>query len=210
MPAFLPSELPVRAVARQHWIVLLRPPRRVTAILLTVLFVASWIRPNTFTLFFVLVAVFLLALRWREWRAERVLLTGKRIIHVQGTVETTSSETSLRLDRVSGVRYIEPVWGKMLGFATIELEAPGNHPGVSRLRRLAEPERFYLELRHVVYGEEGRPDPDEEPPDSDTFVTAPIPAIALDEPPRRPTLPGPPPGRRGPGRHAARRRPRDD
>src|SRR5205823_3073328 len=149
---------------RQHWIVLLRPPRRLSAILLTVLFVAAWVRADRFTWVFVLIAAFLLALRWREWRAERVLLTGKRVIHVQGTVETTASETSLRVDRVSGVRYVETVLGKMLGFATIELQAPGDHPGISRLKRLGHPEAFYLELRDVVYGED-RADPDEDPPD---------------------------------------------
>lgn len=205
MPAFLPSELPVRAVAQQHWIVLLRPPRRLTAALLTVLFVAAWIRPHRFTWVFVLVAAFLLALRWREWRAERVLLTGKRIIHVQGTVETTSSENSLRVDRVSGVRYIETVPGKMLGFATIELEAPGNHPGVSRLKRLGHPEDFYLALRDVVYGERhAGPDPDEAPPHD--VVTTPIPYLAADEPPPRPRPPRPPPAPRVPGRRAPGRR----
>lgn len=217
MPAFLPSELPVRAVARQHWIVLLRPPRRLTAVLLTVLFVAAWIRPDRFAWVFVLAAAFMLALRWREWRAERVLLTGKRIIHVQGTVETTSSENSLRVDRVSGVRFIETVPGKMFGFATIELEAPGNHPGVSRLKRLGNAEDFYLELRDVVYGEHHRDpdedpygDPDERTPGLDAYVTAPIPSLAPIEPPPRPRPPQVPATRRGPGRHAAGRRPRRD
>jgi hypothetical protein len=182
VPAFLPSELPIRAVARQHWIVLFRKPRRSTVILLVVLLVCGFIWPWPMSWVFVLVAGLLASLRYREWRAERVILTGKRIIHVQGILETSSSESSLRLDRISGIRFIETVPGKVLNYANIELEAPGNHPGISRLLRMRRPGRFYLELRQIVFVEDGRPDPDEEPiaDEPSDYVTAPIPAVPTD------------------------------
>lgn len=179
MPAFLPSELPIRAVARQHWIVLFRKPHRSTLIVLGILLVCAFIWPWPMLWVFLLVAGLLASLRYREWRAERVILTGKRIIHVQGVVETTSSESSLRLDRISGIRFVETVPGKMFDYANIELEAPGNHPGISRLLRMRRPGRFYLELRHIVFAEDGRPDPDEETiqDEPSEYVTAPMPAV---------------------------------
>jgi hypothetical protein len=112
-------------------------------------------------------------LRTRTWRAEMIILTQKRIIRVQGVPETTNTEASLRIDRVSGARLVQTVPGKLLDYGTIELEAPGDHPDVRRLVRIAHPNEFYAELRAIVFGERRGPDPDEEPSDSD--LTTPLP-----------------------------------
>jgi hypothetical protein len=98
--------------------------------------------------------------RVRAWRAETVILTQKRVIRVQGVPETTRTEASLRLDRVSGARLIQTVPGKLLDYGTIELEAPGDHPDVRRLVRIRRPREFYSALRAIVFGEGVDPDPD--------------------------------------------------
>jgi hypothetical protein len=177
VPAFLPSELPVRARTRHHWIVLLRPPHKYVAITLLVLLLAAWIWPNPVAWVLGLIVALGLLVRWQTWRAEWVILTGKRILRVQGVPETTRSEASLRIDRVSGARLIETVPGKVLGYGTIELEAPGDHPDVRRLVKIADPNAFYLVLRDIIFGQERSPDPDDEPPGS---VTAEFPAIDPD------------------------------
>ncbi len=174
MPALLPSELPVRARTRHHWIVLLRPPHKLLALALVVLLLATIAAPGSMAWLFVVVLLALGFLRWQTWRAEWVILTGKRIIRVQGVPETTSSEASLRVDRISGARLVETVPGKLLGYGTIELEAPGDHPGVRRLIRIADPRGFYLELRRVLFGEVQVPDPDDPPHE---YVTEPLPFL---------------------------------
>jgi hypothetical protein len=174
VPAFLPSELPVRARTRHHWIVLLRPPHKLLALALVVLLIAAIIAPNPMALVFGLVVAGLLFVRWQTWEAERIILTGKRIIRVQGVPETTSSEASLRVDRISGARLVQTVPGKILGYGTVELEAPGEHPGVRRLKRIARPHVFYLQLRGVLFGEPRPRDPDDDPRD---FITQPLPPI---------------------------------
>jgi hypothetical protein len=174
VPAFLPSELPVRARTRHHWIVLLRPPHQAPAVTLGALLLAAVIWPKQLAWLFALVAAALAFVRWQTWQAEWVILTGKRVIRVQGVPETTKSEASLRVDRVSGVRLVETVPGKLLGYGTIELEAPGDHPGVRRLVKIDRPHDFYLALRRVVFAEVGRPDPDDDPRD---YVTEPLPTL---------------------------------
>ncbi|MDT4899978.1 MAG: hypothetical protein QOJ78_908, partial [Pseudonocardiales bacterium] len=111
MPAFLSSELPVRATARQHPIVLFRKPHRISVILSGVLLVAAWLWPWPWALILTLTWMVLASMRWREWRAEQIILTRKRVIHVQGIPETVSGEAWLRLDRISGVRFKETVPG---------------------------------------------------------------------------------------------------
>jgi hypothetical protein len=177
VPALLPSELPVRARTRHHWIVLVRPPHKVLGIALLVLLLAAYADPDPMFWVTGIVLAVLGFVRWQTWRAERIVLTSKRIIRVQGVPETTSSEASLRVDRISGARLIETVPGKLLGYGTIELEAPGDHPDVRRLVNIARPRAFYLELRKLIFGEPMGPDPDDNPRD---YVTQPLPVVRVE------------------------------
>lgn len=155
------SELPEIARTRHHWITLLRPPRhRVSLALLLALFAWGLFEPAMLIVFAIVIAMNI-AVRWRTWNAELIILTRKRIIRVQGVPETTATEASLRLDRVSGARLIQTVPGKLLDYGTIELEAPGDHPDVRRLIRITEPHEFYARLRSIVFGERSGPDPDD-------------------------------------------------
>jgi hypothetical protein len=149
-----------------------RPPHKLLALALLLLLVMAAISPNPMAWLLALVLGGLAFLRWQTWQAEWVILTSKRIIRVQGVPETTTSEASLRLDRISGARMIQTVPGKILGYANIELEAPGDHPDIRKLRRIARPHEFFLELRRVVFGEPHAPDPNDEPQE---YVTEPLP-----------------------------------
>jgi len=154
------SELPELARARHHWIVLLRWPGKFAALGMVGLFVLAVFKPVPFTLLFIIVLIAAAALRWQTWKAEMIILTTKRIVRVRGIPETTTSEASLRIDRVSGARLIQTVPGKILDYGSIELEAPGDHPDVRHLVRIAEPKVFYDRLRRLIFAEELPPDPD--------------------------------------------------
>jgi hypothetical protein len=206
MPALLPSELPVLAVARLHWIVMLRRPHPLLAIALVVLLAAAVFDPSPMALIFLLVLCAGGFFRYQNWRAEQVILTRRRIIRVRGVPETTKTEASLRLDRISGAVLQQTVLGKLLGYGSIELEAPGQHPDVRVLSTIARPHRFYLQVRRVVFGAGADLDPDDVPPDptqpgrppqppgmpraaqpwQDDTATAPLPF--LEPPPPRPRL----------------------
>ncbi|PZS16477.1 MAG: hypothetical protein DLM57_10340 [Pseudonocardiales bacterium] len=179
MLGLLPSELPVLGRARHHWIVMFRLPHRVLSVALVVLLLAAVGQPDPMALVFGVVLSGLGFLRWQTWRAEVILLTRSRIIRVRGVPETTSTESSLRLDRISGAVLEQTVIGKLLNYGSIEIEAPGQHPDVRQLVKIARPHRFYLQVRRVVFGEGIDLDPDDRPQD---FITAPLPR--LPEPPR--------------------------
>jgi hypothetical protein len=174
VPAYLPSELPVRARTRHHWIVLLRPPDKIAAIALVVLLLAAIFDPNPMAWLLGIVVIGLGFLRWQTWQAEWIILTGRRLIRVQGVPETTTTEASMLIDRVSGARLIVTVPGKMLGYGTIELEAPGEHPGVRRLTKIKNASDFYLKVRSLVFGDPRTDDPNFAPTD---YVTEPLPTL---------------------------------
>jgi hypothetical protein len=170
------SELPVVTTTRHHPIVLLRRPGKWPALGLLALVVWALATPALWFVVVVLLGLTML-FRWQTWNAERIILTRKRIIRVQGVPETTSSEAFLRVDRIAGMRIVQSVPGKVLDYATIELEAPGNHPDVRHMVKIWHPHSFYRDLRHLLFSEP-RPDPDDVgtgalPED----VTAPLPHV---------------------------------
>jgi hypothetical protein len=164
MPPLMRSELPVLCRTRHHWSVLMRLPGKWAALALIALFVWAVIAPAVWAVVAVVLAVALFV-RWQTWEAEQIILTRKRIIRVQGVPETTKSEAFLRVDRISGLRIVQSVPGKLFDYATIELD------------KIWHPHEFYRELRHVIFSEQ-RADPDDGgpmmPPED---VTAPIPRI---------------------------------
>lgn len=170
----LPSELPILARARKHWIVMFAPPHKYVSIGLLLLFFSAVGQPDPMVLVFAVVIATIGFFRWQTWRAEVILLTRTRVIRVRGVPETTTSESSLRLDRISGAVLEQSVPGKLLNFGSIEIEAPGQHPDVRILKVIARPQRFYLQLRRVVFGEGIDLDPDDRPQD---FITAPLPRL---------------------------------
>jgi hypothetical protein len=153
------SELPIVATTRHHPIVLFRLPGKWAGLGLLALVVWALADPVIWIVVILLVAVTML-FRWQTWDAERIILTRKRIIRVQGVPETTTSEAFLRVDRISGMRIVQSVPGKLFDYATIELEAPGNHPDVRHMVKVWHPHGFYRDLRHLVFSEQ-RPDPDD-------------------------------------------------
>jgi hypothetical protein len=163
VPALMGSELPEVARARLHWIVMVRPPERWAGIGLLLLLLWAWLDP-------IMVVVLILVLgaaaflRWRAWRAELIILTNRRIVRVRGLPETTTTEASLRIDRVTGARLVQTVPGKLLGYATIVIEAPGDHPDARRLARIAEPAEFYDKLRTLAFADRAGPVVDDEGP----------------------------------------------
>jgi hypothetical protein len=178
----LPSERPIIARARKHWIVIFAPPHKYVSIGLVVLFFAAVGQPDPMVLLFAVVIATMGFFRWQTWRAEAILITQTRLIRVRGVPETTSSESSLRLDRISGVVLEQTVLGKILNYGSIEIEAPGQHPDVRLLKVIARPQRFYLQLRRVVFGKDVDLDPDDRPQD---FITSPLPRLPEPAPPPR-------------------------
>jgi len=177
VPAFLRSELPLRATVRHHWLVIFRLPSRRWLIVWALDIVASWIWFNPVGWASLLFLAGILWLRWREWRAELIMLTGKRIVRTQGIPETTEIEAWMRLDRVSGVRIEQSLPGKILRYATVVLEAPGSHPGTRDLRMISKPFEFYSVLRRLVLDGPTSPDPDDSGADllEGEYVTEPLP-----------------------------------
>ncbi len=173
MPRLLKSELPIVVEVRHHWIVMFRLLPKWGLLAMAVLVVLAYGWPWPWSPIFALAIAAIAFYRWREWHAERVIITQRRIIRTRGLPETTTTEASLRLDRISGAVLEQSAVGRWLGYATVELEAPGNHPDFNKLKTIERPTEFYEILRNAIFVD-GSADPDDEPRHLDT---APIPRL---------------------------------
>lgn len=180
MPDFLASEKrEPRYQAHQHWVMLLlRKPRKAWVLLLVVLAVTGWIWPWPMGFVLFVAVVVLGTLRWRLWNSERLWLTCKRIIHTEGVLETARTESWLRLDRVSGMRITETWIGQWLGYASIRVDAPGDHAGTHNLYRIGKALPFYDRFRSLVIEGAKGGDPDFGAPTySSHYVTEELPEL---------------------------------
>jgi hypothetical protein len=119
-------------------------------------------------------AVFLF--RYQEWRAEVITLDPLTIRYSQGVQETTTSRALLRIDRISGIVLQRTVPGKLLGYGSLHLEAPGSHPDIRHLERIDHPELTGRLVESLMFRTATDTDPDDVGPDAQH--TAPLPQVS--------------------------------
>ncbi len=160
---------------RHHWVVLFRLPSLWGWIGLAVLgaigITSGWL--GWLPLLILLVSV--MAFRIQEWRAEIIELDQLTIRRASGVRETTVSRALIRVDRISGLVVTRTVPGKLLGYGSLHLEAPGDHPGFGNLHRIQDPDTTFLLIQALMFRIPSDTDPDDI--GSDARHTAPLPAL---------------------------------
>jgi hypothetical protein len=163
---------------RHHWIVLLKPPGKWgwlgLAVLVVIGITGHWLGWIPLILVLGAVAFF----RTQEWRAEIVELDPLTIRHARGVKETSVSRALMRIDRVSGVVLSQTVPGKILGYGSLHLEAPGNHPGFRDIEKIQQPDETFQLLQSLMFRTSRDTDPDDVGPDDQ--ATAPLPGFSAD------------------------------
>jgi hypothetical protein len=168
VPKLLASELPEVARARHHWIVLFDLPRLWQVIVAAVAFAALWFLTSSWIVAFTIIFVLVALIRIQTWQQEIVILTQRRLILTTGVPETSTSEASLRVDRIHGAVFEQNALGRVLGYGSIIIESPGAHRNLQKIHKIAGPVAFYALLRPMIFGDGPIDDPDYRPTSHDT------------------------------------------
>lgn len=95
-------------------------------------------------------AFFVVRLAWRtwEWRADRIVVTNRRIVEVSGVL--TRKVASMPLAKVTDMTYRRSLLGRLLGYGELVVESAGQHQGLSRIGHLPHPDHFYRTVTSLV------------------------------------------------------------
>jgi uncharacterized membrane protein YdbT with pleckstrin-like domain len=146
----LPDER-LLAIARRHWVVLLRPilvvivGAVICAVIVALLPLGGELR--LFGLLGVIVAALIvLNLYYWGWRSHQYILTDQRVILNEGLLARFSR--SIAIDRIQDVTTYQGLWGRAWGFGDIELESAGRDGG-EWLRTVPRPQQ----LRNAIFSQ---------------------------------------------------------
>ena len=148
----------IRLATRQHVIVLWLPVLAV--VLAAALFLraladgASAGTTQDFFLWLFLGAALWLLWRWLWWRRNLFVATDRRILKMYGVLSTTVD--SMRVHKVTDMRYRRDFIGELLGYGGITIESAGQEQALHDIRFLPYPRENYQELCHVIFGEAPR------------------------------------------------------
>ncbi|KAB7743850.1 PH domain-containing protein [Nostocoides sp. F2B08] len=148
----------IRLATRQHVIVLWLP------VLAVVLAAALFLRAvadggsagttQDFFLWLLFAAVLWLLSKWLWWRRNLFVATDRRILKMYGVLSTTVD--SMRVHKVTDMRYRRDFIGELLGYGGITIESAGQEQALHDIRFLPYPRENYQELCHVIFGEAPR------------------------------------------------------
>ena len=100
----------------------------------------------------VIALLFVLRLLWRiwEWRADRVVVTDRRIFEVSGLL--SRKVASMPLAKMTDITYHRSLLGRILGFGELIVETAGQEQALHRLDHLPKPDDFYQTITWLVTG----------------------------------------------------------
>jgi membrane protein YdbS with pleckstrin-like domain len=122
---------------------------------------------------------FVLRLLWRiwEWRADRVVVTDRRIFEVSGLL--SRKVASMPLAKMTDITYRRSILGRLLGFGELVVETAGQDQSLHKLDHLPKPDEFYRTITWLVTGGlMERPDLDDLP-HHDEDDTGPLPRVIV-------------------------------
>ncbi|HWL65097.1 MAG TPA: PH domain-containing protein, partial [Actinomycetota bacterium] len=91
-------------------------------------------------------------LAWRmwEWRADRIVVTDRRIFEVSGVL--TRKVASMPLVKMTDITYRRSVLGRLLGYGELIVETAGQDQSLNRITHLPHPDDFYRTITWLVTG----------------------------------------------------------
>ncbi len=107
------------------------------------------------------------------WWTSYYVVTDERVLLLQGILST--NVTAVRLSRVAETSFSRSVWGRILGYGELKLDAAGEQLSLASLTYLPRAVEVYRLVTSLLLGEKLEP----EPFDPGEEVTGPLPPVVL-------------------------------
>lgn len=154
---YLAQEESIVLRVRRHLTVLLKPFLQVAIALAIAVTVGVWTSPTSGgelidVLVGILAAVVALRFAWKLWlwRADRIVVTDRRIFEVSGVL--TRKVASMPLAKMTDITYQRSLLGRILGYGELIVETAGQDQSLHRISYLPRPDDFYRTITWLVTG----------------------------------------------------------
>jgi uncharacterized membrane protein YdbT with pleckstrin-like domain len=100
----------------------------------------------------VFAAFFILRFVWKlwQWRADRIIVTDRRIFEVSGVL--TRNVASMPLAKMTDITYRRSILGRLFGYGELIVETAGQDQALQRISHLPRPDDFYRTITWLVTG----------------------------------------------------------
>ena len=140
---------------KRHWIQLAK--EGLIAVFATVAmgYIAGWLTKHNYTqLRTAVLVIWAIVIMWCAWRVadwwyDRFILTNKRVMVVSGIF--TRNVAMMPLLRVTDMKYVQSLTGRMFGYGHFELESAGQDQALRNIRNLPNPNELYLRIVEEMY-----------------------------------------------------------
>lgn len=146
-------------ICRRHPVVLVRPFMVWLAAVLfigLVSFVLTSVDPipvvDTVAQWTALAVTVYLGFKYLQWRQDLYVVTDQRVLLIAGILSIKVSSVSLA--RVSETSFARSLWGRLLGYGDLLLDAPGERLTLTTLRYLPKPEALYRLVTSLIRSQE--------------------------------------------------------
>jgi len=140
---------------KRHWIQLAKEGGVAIAATIAMGYIAGWLTKHNQTQLrtavLVIWAIIILWCAWRvaDWWYDRFILTNKRVMVVSGIF--TRNVAMMPLLRVTDMKYVQSLTGRMFGYGHFELESAGQDQALRNIRNLPNPNELYLRIVEEMY-----------------------------------------------------------
>ncbi|MET7421251.1 PH domain-containing protein [Dactylosporangium sp. NPDC005555] len=140
---------------KRHWIQLAKEGGIAVAATIAMGYIAGWLTKHNQTQLrtavLVIWAIVILYCAWRvaDWWYDRFILTNKRVMVVSGIF--TRNVAMMPLLRVTDMKYVQSLTGRMFGYGHFELESAGQDQALRNIRNLPNPNELYLRIVEEMY-----------------------------------------------------------
>jgi membrane protein YdbS with pleckstrin-like domain len=140
---------------KRHWIQLAKEGGIAVAATIAMGYIAGWLTKHNQTQLrtavLIIWAVVILYCAWRvaDWWYDRFILTNKRVMVVSGIF--TRNVAMMPLLRVTDMKYVQSLTGRMFGYGHFELESAGQDQALRNIRNLPNPNELYLRIVEEMY-----------------------------------------------------------
>jgi membrane protein YdbS with pleckstrin-like domain len=140
---------------KRHWIQLAKEGLIAVVATIAMGYIAGWLtKHNQTEMRTAVLIIWALVILWCSWRVadwwyDRFILTNKRVMVVSGIF--TRNVAMMPLLRVTDMKYVQSLTGRMFGYGHFELESAGQDQALRNIRNLPNPNELYLRIVEEMY-----------------------------------------------------------